>query len=334
MSNNKTKIAIDNVNFLKNIDIFSSLEIEEINNFISMFKIKEVEKDEILFKQGDQGNELFIVKYGKISSLIDTVDNKKHEVATFSDGDFFGEMSIFDQSPRSATCLAKEKSLLLSLHKNNFYNIIISFPATAIKIMHKMLNITKKRLVNTNVFISDIVKWGEGARKRSITDDLSGVYNRRFLDDTLPEVFENIKRKNESLSLIMIDLDELRDINKVHGQETGDKVIVEVVSVFKKYFRKDDIIARYGGDEFVIVLTNSTINKVKNRVMLISKEIENLKIKSISDNKIVKITISTGIGNYPKHANDLEILKEITDKALYKAKASGKNKIVCASIKK
>ena len=333
MNKNKTKITIDNVNFLKNIDIFSTLETDEINNFISMFKIKEVEKDEILFCQGDQGNELFIVKYGKISSLIDTVNNKKHEVATFSDGDFFGEMSIFDQCPRSATCLAKEKTLLLSLHKNNFYNIIISFPETAIKIMHKMINITKKRLTNTNVFLSDMVKWGESARKRSITDDLSGAYNRRFLDDTLPEVFESTKRKGESLNLIMIDLDELRNINSIHGQGTGDQVIVEVVSIFKKFFRKDDIIARYGGDEFIIVITNSSITKVKKRVMYILKEIDNLKIKSKLNNKLVKITISVGIGNSPKHTDDLEQLKELADKALYLAKTSGKNKIVCASKK-
>ena len=199
--------------------------------------------------------------------------------------------------------------------------------------MHKMLNITKKRLINTNVFLSDMVKWGEGARKRSITDDLSGVYNRRFLEDTLPEVFENTKRKGESLNLIMMDLDELREINNIHGQETGDQVIIEVVSVFKKYFRKDDIIARYGGDEFVIVITNLSLNKVKQRTMIVAKEISNLKIINKSNNEMVKVTISIGLGNYPKHTNDLEKLKKITDKALYKAKASGKNKIVCASNK-
>ncbi len=334
MKNNNNKKINNNANFLKSIEIFSLLSEKEINKFIKMFNVKKVDKGDILFNQGDPGNELYIVKYGKISSLINTVDNNKHEVAAFSDGDFFGEMSIFDKAPRSATCLAKEKSLLLSLHENDFYKIILSFPKIAIKIMHKMLNITKQRLLNTNVFLSDIVQWGEGARKRSITDDLSGVYNRRFLDNSLPDLFENAKRNGESINLLMIDLDKLRDINNVHGAETGDQVIVEVVTVFKKFFRQDDVIARYGGDEFIIILPNLSINEVKKRASLISKETDKLKIISNTTNKTVKITISIGIGNFPKHATSLEKLKEVTDKALYNAKGSGKNKIVCAIIDK
>ena len=133
---------------------------------------------------------------------------------------------------------------------------------------------------------------------------------------------EDTRRKSENQGIRMQGI-----------RETGDQVIVKVVSVFKKYFRKDDIIARYGGDEFIIVITNSSISKVKKRVMFISKEIDNLEIKSKSNNKLVKITISAGIGNFPKHTNDLEQLKEITDKALYQAKTSGKNKIICVSKK-
>lgn len=333
MSKYEIKKNNDNINFLKNIEIFLLLSSKEINNFIKCFKIKDIEKNDILFNQGETGNELFIVKYGKISSLINTVDNNQHEIAYFSSGEFFGEMSIFDKSPRSATCIAKEKSLLLSLHEKDFNKIIESYPEIAIKIMHKMLNITKKRLINTNVFLSDMVKWGEDARKRSITDNLSGVYNRRFLEDSLPDFFEKAKKNRESLNLIMMDIDDLREINSKYGTETGDHTIREVINIFKKFFRKDDIIGRYGGDEFMIIVPNSPLKEVKKRIMIISKEVNKLEIFNDQTKKTIKVTISIGMGNYPKNANNLEKLKILTDKALYKAKESGKNKIVCASNK-
>lgn len=323
----------ENINFLKNIELFLSLSHKEINNFINCFKYKEIEKDKIIFNQGETGNELFIVKYGKISSLINTKDNSRHEIANFSSGEFFGEMSIFDKSPRSATCIAKEKSLLLSLHEKDFNKIIESYPEIAIKIMHKMLYITKKRLTNTNVFLSDMVTWGENARKRSITDSLSGIYNRRFLEDSLPELFEKVKKNGESINLIMIDMDEFREINSKYGTETGDNAIIEVVKVFKKFFRKDDIIGRYGGDEFMIIVPNSPLMEVKKRALMISKEVNKLEIFNDKTKKTFKVTISIGVGNYPKNANSLEKLKILTDKALYKAKESGKNKIVFASTK-
>ena len=106
--------------FLLKIDIFSTLNKEEINLIIDSFHIIDIGKDEAIFKQGDEGNELFIVKAGEIAISIDLPDGNKHEITSFSSGDFFGEMSIFEDAPRSATCYTKEKSCLLSLYREDF----------------------------------------------------------------------------------------------------------------------------------------------------------------------------------------------------------------------
>ncbi len=316
--------------FLQKVDVFSLLTSEEIDKIVDYLKYIEIGKGEKLFKEGDKGNELYIVKSGRAVISIRLSDGKEREIAEFKSGDFFGEMSIFESAPRSATCCIKEKSCLLTMQEGGFFQLIKHFPDIAIKIMYRMLNITTQRLRNTGEFLTDMVLWGEKARKRSITDELTGVYNRRFLDNALEDCVGASRNTGKPVSLIMVDLDWFREINELYSHETGDQIILGVVEVFKKYLRESDIIARYGGDEFTVILPETGIDEARIIADKICDEVGKLNILESLEGPINNVTTSQGIAAFPETAKDLKTLREKADRALYRAKEEGRNRVVCA----
>ncbi len=314
--------------FLNKINIFSDLDNEEINNISRYMKSVDIKKDNILFYEGDEGSELFIVEKGLVSSSIKTPDNQQKEIARFTPGNFFGEMAIFENAPRSATCKTLEASRLYKMHEEDFRNIIDVYPSTAIKIMYKMLNITSQRLRNTGEFLSDMVRWGNEASKRAITDEFTGVYNRRFLDNALKDYFQSSINLGKHLSIAMMDLDRFREINELYGHETGNRLILEVVSVFKSMFREKDAIARYGGDEFTVILPETDLDEAGKIAERICQRIAQIEMLNEMRGPVTKISLSVGISSFPENTEDLKILKELADKALYKAKDEGRARVV------
>jgi diguanylate cyclase (GGDEF)-like protein len=318
------------VDFLSTVEIFSLLKPEEISSIAGLFSTHEIEEGEVLFREGDEGNELFIVKSGAVTSSIRLPDGGERQVAQFRAGNFFGEMSIFENAPRSATCRSLEKSSLLGLHEKDFYRMIEEYPDIATKIMYRMLNITAQRLRDTGEFLSDMVHWGEAARRRAITDELTGAYNRRFLDDALVSQAELARNSGKPLSLVMVDLDYFREINENYGHEAGDRCILETVHVFNRHLRESDILARFGGDEFTVLMPETepeTALEITDRVRADLGEHDVLKQYQ---GPVKKLSMSAGVASFPAHADDVKKLKEMADQALYRAKEGGRNRVACA----
>ncbi len=119
--------------------------------------------------------------------------------------------------------------------------------------MQRMLNTATGRLQKTGAFLSDMVKWGENARIRAVTDDFTGLYNRRFFDEAIVDMVTESIRAGEPLSLVILDLDRFGLLNSEYGESIGDEVILSVIPVFVAAFGKEDILARYGGDEFAFL---------------------------------------------------------------------------------
>lgn len=321
----------DRITILKSVDILSVLDNEELNQLYSLMKNVKSGKDTVLFNQGDTGNEMFIILSGSISISVKTTDGGMVEVAVLGEGQFLGEMSIFDNAPRSATCIVKDDTELLSFGKDDFFGLMNNYPETAIKILYRMLNTTIERLNSTGSFLSDMVKWGEKARRRAVTDEFTGLYNRRFLDDSLEDIFAKSSLASEPMSLVMADLDNFGKLNKEYGEAAGDSIILSASEVFKSVFRENDILARYGGDEFTFILPQTppeTALKLCEAAALNLRKIDTLRNKP---GTVKKITSSIGIASFPDHADSPGRLMEMADKAVYTAKEWGKDKAIVYS---
>jgi diguanylate cyclase (GGDEF)-like protein len=149
-------------------------------------------------------------------------------------------------------------------------------------------------------------------------DPLTGIYRKNYLNDIGQKILQN----KEKFALVVLDLDDFKKINDTYGHQVGDRVLKEFVNLVKKQIRKEDIFARWGGEEFLLLMRNTTPQDVKHRIESIRKQIENYIFDTVEH-----ITCSFGIA-CSKDGDDMDSLLYRADKALYEAKASGKNKVI------
>ena len=175
--------------------------------------------------------------------------------------------------------------------------------------------------------IDDLEKELRGVKDEAVTDPLTGLSNRRYLWHFLPYELLRVARRESSLAVIMIDLDHFKRVNDIHGHEAGDLVLTKVAALLRSHIRDSDIASRYGGEEFVLVLPDATLEGTKRRADAIRNAIRELKLEHLGK-PITGVTASIGIAMFPDHAEDSESLMRIVDDLLYEAKRSGRDRIV------
>ncbi|MCL4542502.1 MAG: diguanylate cyclase [Deltaproteobacteria bacterium] len=171
----------------------------------------------------------------------------------------------------------------------------------------------------------DNARLHETLKELSITDELTGLYNRRKLNEILEIEFDRAKRYNNNLSILFIDIDYFKSINDFYGHKVGDVVLAKLGSLLNENTRSVDTAARYGGEEFVIILPQTDFKNAVYTAKKIKKIIQDLKFTQIDR----EITVSIGIASLPdEDIKSAEDILKTADDSLYKAKSSGRNKII------
>ncbi len=171
--------------------------------------------------------------------------------------------------------------------------------------------------------IEKIEQLKEELREQAIHDPLTGLFNRRYLNETLVREQTRAGRENEPLSVIVSDVDHFKRINDTYGHSVGDKFLMEIARLMKKYARGSDIVCRYGGEEFLLVLPGATLDFAAKRAEEIRQKCAEIIIQH--EGKDLKVTMSFGVATYPDHGKAAEEIIIKADKALYRAKAQGRN---------
>ena len=162
----------------------------------------------------------------------------------------------------------------------------------------------------------------------TVTDPLTKLYNRRFFVDASQTVLEIARRDKTPLSLIMIDIDKFKHINDTYGHQVGDEIIKLLANIMLKDQRKSDMSCRYGGEEFVILLPQTSIKEAASVAQKLRENVQKSYFETLAQQK-VKFTISLGVSTV-NLANEINIEKALkrADDALYEAKESGRNQVV------
>ncbi|MCK5461055.1 GGDEF domain-containing protein [Candidatus Gracilibacteria bacterium] len=160
--------------------------------------------------------------------------------------------------------------------------------------------------------------------KKSENDPLTGLANREKMRYFLDDEIAKFERYGQSLSLIELDLDHFKKINDTHGHLAGDEVLKSISETIKKSIRKTDLAVRYGGEEFIIVLPNTSGEESKNFAERLRKNIEQNMVNF--GNKTIKVTASLGVAELKKGETEKNLLCK-ADKALYSSKGNGRNQI-------
>ena len=168
-------------------------------------------------------------------------------------------------------------------------------------------------------------------KKISLSDELTGLYNRKYLQDRIDAEFSRARRYNQPLSCLLVDIDFFKVINDMYGYDWGDVLLKRIAEMLKNLIRKEDILARYGDEEFIVILPNTPEENAFIFAERFRRDIEKMEFIPAGEQERHVITVSGGISSYPFIANDepnLNNLVRYAEHALYNAKKRGKNKIV------
>jgi len=171
------------------------------------------------------------------------------------------------------------------------------------------------------------LKLRDELRQQAIHDPLTDLFNRRYLEETLPRDLYQAQRRNAPLSVVMLDLDGFKQFNDSYGHGAGDALLREFGRILRAHLRKSDISCRYGGDEFLLVLPDSSVTDTQDRLEEIRTALKKLQIR-YGEQMLDMITLSAGITQTPEHGITASELLQTADKAMYAAKQAGGDRIV------
>jgi diguanylate cyclase (GGDEF)-like protein/PAS domain S-box-containing protein len=166
-------------------------------------------------------------------------------------------------------------------------------------------------------------------RDQALRDPLTGVFNRRFLAETLARETARARRDSRAYAVVILDLDHFKRVNDTHGHEAGDRVLVAAAELLRSHTREGDLVCRYGGEEFVVLMPGSSAVSAARRAELWRAALEMQRFRFKGGD--VTVTLSAGAACFPDDGVDGEAILRAADEALYRAKADGRNRVMTYS---
>lgn len=170
------------------------------------------------------------------------------------------------------------------------------------------------------------LKLRETLRNQSVRDALTGLFNRRYLEESLERETSRAIRDQSSIAILMFDIDHFKDFNDLYGHLAGDAVLRALGNFLTKNTRGQDIVCRYGGEEFALVLGGATLEGALRRAQELRESIKHLEVES-SGHLLRAITVSIGVGVFPDHGSTVAEILRSADQALYRAKREGRDQV-------
>lgn len=170
----------------------------------------------------------------------------------------------------------------------------------------------------------------ERLKIEAIHDPLTGVYNRRYMEESLEREILRAERHQTNVGLIMLDIDHFKRFNDTYGHDLGDTILRELAKCVRGNLRAEDIVCRYGGEEFIVIIPDIELRDLLIRANHLCEEVRT-SVQILHNSQTLSITISLGVANFPEHGNSAQEALRAADQALYQAKKGGRDRAVAAS---
>lgn len=206
-----------------------------------------------------------------------------------------------------------------------------------IQATEKDANITEAEMSFMTTFAAQLglsvanIRLHEALRAQSTKDPLTGLYNRRYLQEMLEREVRRAIRSEQALGILMLDLDHFKNFNDTYGHEAGDAVLREAAGFLVRSVRAEDFVCRYGGEEFVVVLPTADLRAAEARAQRVCASIRDLPVIH-NGSSLGQITASIGVAALPHHGTSEKELLEAADAALYRAKRDGRDRVAVATM--
>jgi len=303
---------------LEGLELFQGVKPDDVQELLQDCDRRDLGEGEMLLSPGEKNEHVFIVLSGSLNVHVGSPDAPV--LATMDVGACVGEMSIIEDRDPSAFVLGAEPTHLLLIHQTVLWNMVNASHEFA----KNLLIVLSERVRSHNRVIAD--SYGELRKfeRHATTDALTGLSNRHTMEELFEREINRCEKDDQPISLIMIDIDNFKVFNDHFGHVAGDRALSAVATILKHQFRPRDVLVRFGGDEFAILLPEVDEEvgiTVADRV----RQIVSGDTGDGSDSLIqIPIKISMGVAEHKK-GDSLSSLIRAADAALYRAKHAGRN---------
>ena len=305
----------DTVALLGQVPLLKVLPPSDLERFAERTRVDDVEPESDVVEIGKPGRSLYLILEGTVRVLYPS-QNNDFELARLGPGDFFGEMALLNDKPRSATVRTLTHTRLLKLDKEDFRSVVSQHPRLALGLLEAM----SVRVRNADEQIS-------GLSDRAMEDPLTNLANRRAFRERVAQEIDRERRYATPFALILIDIDNFRGVNDTLGHDAGDALLIWVARVFSEHTRASDIPFRIGGEEFAVLCPATDAEKAK---VVADRLVGLIGAANTPLSHGVRLTISAGYAGFPAVARTYQELYRLADAALDRAKDEGRNRAVAA----
>lgn len=305
---------------LSGLELFQGVRPDDVRDLLRQCDRLDLVAGEILLTPGTPNENVFIVLSGKLVVRIGSPEASI--LASMDVGSCVGEMSIIEDRDPSAYVVAAEDTHLLVIHKETLWE----FVNASHEFCKNLLIVLSERVRSHNHYIAESFGDLQRFERHARTDALTGLSNRHSMEETFPREVRRCIENGTPVTLIMIDVDGFKSFNDKFGHVAGDRALSAVGHVLRKQFRPRDLLVRYGGDEFAVLLPGVPAKEaieVAERVRVAISGCESISSDSLIE---VPVNVSMGVAELAKHKNFEDLLRA-ADAALYRAKNAGRNAV-------
>ena len=314
------KLMLSRLQLFRNVD----LDNPEIEALLEQCHYRSLATDEILLDTDKVNRHLYVLVSGRL--VIQLGPFEETPLAAVEPGECVGEMSIIDDRAPSAQVRASEPTVVLEVEQETLWRLV----SVSHEISRNLLYIMSERVRYSNLVIADSLEMQRKYQRYATIDALTGLHNRGWLDDAFEREIRRTERDGLPLSMIMIDVDNFKQYNDRYGHLAGDQVLITVGENIRKPLRPNDLVARFGGEEFCVLLPETRLEHAVEIAERLRQRIAQADPGIIDGRQLPKVTISLGVTEY-KPGYSLDTMIASADVAMYHAKQQGRNCVQVAA---